>query len=76
MRVLLTSISYVLAVALLAPALFFAVMVVAGPHSSVLPSTLQPAVLLLGWMTLIVAPILIARAVWRRAAARRKMSPS
>ena len=76
MPVLLTAIAYLVSTALLAPVLFLAVMVLAGPHSSVLPSMLQPAVVIGGWVTLIVAPILVARAVWRRTAARRKMSPS
>jgi hypothetical protein len=38
----------------------------AGPHSSVIPSFLQPPVMLLGWGILLVGPVLVARAVWRR----------
>jgi len=67
MRWLLTLGAWLASVALLAPACFFAVMVLAGPHSSVLPSSLQPPLLLLGWAILLVGPLLIARAVWRRA---------
>jgi hypothetical protein len=50
----------------LAPVCFFGVIVLAGPHSSLLPSYLQPPVVLLGWGILLVAPVLAARAVWRR----------
>jgi hypothetical protein len=53
--------------AILAPVCFFATMLLAGPHSSILPGFLQPVVLLLGWSAFLVAPIWIARAVWRRA---------
>jgi hypothetical protein len=48
-----------------APILFFLTMVLAGPHSSVLPSWMQPAILVLGWAALFVCPVLAARAVWK-----------
>jgi hypothetical protein len=54
-------------VAVLAPVCFFGVIFLAGPHSSLLPAWLQSVVLLLGWLVVVVAPFLIARAVWRRA---------
>lgn len=66
MRVLLTVVAYLISFAVLAPALFAVVLVLAGPHSSMLPSSLQPLVVIAGWMTLLVAPVAIARAVWRR----------
>jgi len=50
----------------IAPVCFFGVLVLAGPHGSLLPSSLQPLVLLLGWAVLLVGPVLVARAVWRR----------
>jgi hypothetical protein len=52
--------------ALLAPICFFAVILLAGPHSSMLPSAVQPAVLVLGWAAWIVAPIYVARRIWQR----------
>jgi hypothetical protein len=58
---------------LLAPVCFFVVMVLAGPHSSLLPSWLQPAVLVAGWLALLVAPLVIARAVWRRIGSASKL---
>jgi hypothetical protein len=66
MRVLLTAAAYLASLAVLAPVLFFLVLVLAGPHSSLLPSRLQPAVVIAGWLTLLLAPIAIAARVWRR----------
>lgn len=77
--VLLTAIAYLVSVAVLAPALFLIVVVLAGPHSSILPASAQPAVVIGGWLTLLVAPIAIARRVWRRQstrAARRAGTPA
>jgi hypothetical protein len=67
MRVLLTGIAWLVSTAILAPVCFYAVILLAGPHSSMLPSMIQPAVLLLGWIVFLVAPVFVARAVWRRA---------
>jgi hypothetical protein len=69
--VVLTVIAYLVSTAVLAPVVFFVVIALAGPHSSMLPSIVQPAVVVLGWLTVIVAPVLIARAVWRRTRAAR-----
>ena len=74
MRILLALVAYVVSVAILAPLLFFVVVILAGPHSSMLPSRVQPAVVVLGWLMLVIVPILIARAVWRRIVVGRKMS--
>jgi hypothetical protein len=49
-----------------APVCFFVDVLLAGPHSSMLPSAVQPVVLVLGWLVLLVAPILVARRIWRR----------
>ena len=68
MRWLLTLLTWVITVAVLAPVCFIVTMVLAGPHSSILPSWLQPLVLALGWMAFLVGPVLAARAVWRRRA--------
>ena len=68
MRWLLTLLTWVITVAVLAPVCFIVTMVLAGPHSSILPSSLQPLVLALGWIVFLVCPVLAARAVWRRRA--------
>ena len=65
-RWLLALVAWVVSTAVLAPLLFVVVVVLAGPHSSMLPSAIQPAVLLLGWITLFAAPVWIARKVWQR----------
>ena len=67
MRALLTGIAWLVSTAILAPVCFYAVIVLAGPHSSMLPSMIQPAVMLLGWIVFLVVPVFVARAVWRRA---------
>jgi hypothetical protein len=65
-RVFIAFIAWAAAAAVLSPVCFFVVILLAGPHSSMLPSAVQPAVFLLGWIVLLVAPLLIARLVWRR----------
>jgi hypothetical protein len=65
-RWFLTVLAWALSIALLAPVCFLGVIVLAGPHSSVLPALLQPIVFALGWVVFLVAPVLIARAVWHR----------
>jgi hypothetical protein len=71
MRILLTAIAWLVTTAVLAPVCFFATLVLAGPHSSMLPSFVQPAVLLLGWVVFLAGPVVIARLVWRRQRSRR-----
>lgn len=75
MRVLLTVIGWLVATAILVPVCFFAAIVLAGPHSSVLPSFIQPAVLFIGWVVVLAGPILIARLVWRRQKSGRIIGP-
>jgi len=58
---------WIVAAAVLAPVCFFAVLILAGPHSSMLPAVVQPAVLIAGWLVFLVTPVLLARAAWRRA---------
>jgi hypothetical protein len=67
MRWVLAALAWVIAAAVLAPVCFYGVVFLAGPHSSVLPSVLQPPVLLVGWALFLAGPALAARAVWRRA---------
>ena len=60
-RWLIAFLVWLVSTAILAPVLFIVVVVLAGPHSSVLPGAIQPAVLVLGWITLIAAPLWMAR---------------
>ena len=65
-RGLMAFIAWTATAMVLAPICFFGTILLAGPHSDILPSVLQPAVLLLGLLTFLVAPVLVARLVWRR----------
>lgn len=65
-RGLITAAVYLLALAVIAVAVFFAVMVFAGPHSGLLPDWLETAVLILGWLIVLVLPVWIAVMCWRR----------
>lgn len=65
-RILLTGAVFLATFAVTLPAAFVAVMVLAGPHSSMLPSFLQPAVLVLGWAAVILLPAAAAVWMWKR----------
>ena len=66
MRLILTALAWLVSAAVLAPLCFFGAIILAGPHSSMLPSVIQPAVLLSFWIVFLAAPIVAARLVWRR----------
>jgi molybdate transport system substrate-binding protein len=66
MRLMLTGLAWIVSAAVLAPVCFFGAIILAGPHSSMLPSFMQPAVLVLFWIVFLAAPIMAARVVWRR----------
>ena len=65
MRWLLAVATWLVAVVVLAPMLSFVTMILAGPHSSTLPSWMQPAVLVLGWAVLLGGPVFAARMTWK-----------
>jgi uncharacterized membrane protein YjgN (DUF898 family) len=65
-RWLMAFIAWSATTAVLAPICFFVAVILAGPHSSMLPSFLQPAVVVLAWLVLLIAPPWLARRVWRR----------
>jgi hypothetical protein len=65
-RWLLAIVTWIVSTAILAPVCFVAVIILAGPHSSMLPSVIQPAVLLAGWIVVLAAPFWAARKVWQR----------
>jgi hypothetical protein len=68
MRWVLVILAWLVAVAVLGPVIFFVAIVIAGPHSSMLPSAIQPAVLVIGWLVFLAGPVFVARSVWRRTA--------
>lgn len=68
MRILLTGLAYIVSLALVAVAAFFAVILLAGPHSGLLPEWLKTVVLALGWLAVLVLPVVLARMAWRRMA--------
>lgn len=67
-RLFLTLLAYVLTLAAVTLAAFFAVIVLAGPHGGLLPRSAETPVLALAWLAVIVVPVLVARLAWRRAA--------
>jgi hypothetical protein len=50
----------------ISPLTLFVVLVLAGPHSDLLPSWLQLPVLLLGWGIILIVPVLISRKAWHK----------
>ena len=66
MRVLATAIVYLLSLVLIAVSAFFVAIVLAGPHSDLLPGWLGAIVLGIGWLLVLLLPAWIACWVWRR----------
>ena len=66
MRVLATAIVYLLSLAPVAISAFFIAIVLAGPHSDLLPGWLGAIVLGVGWLVVLLLPAWIAYWVWRR----------
>jgi hypothetical protein len=64
-RVFVTFASYLVSLVIVAAIAFFLVLISAGPHAGLLPDWAENAVLLLGWVSVIVLPIITARKVWR-----------
>jgi hypothetical protein len=68
MRYVLTIAAFVATLLVVAAATIFAVLVLAGPHSDMLPMPLQVIVYLVAWVAVLALPVLAARAAWRRTA--------
>lgn len=66
MRILVTAFAYVASLVAIAVIAFFVVISLAGPHAGLLPSWLEAVVLGLGWLAVLILPILVARKVWHR----------
>jgi mannitol-specific phosphotransferase system IIBC component len=70
MRTLVTIGAYLASLVVAAVTAFFAVLFLVGPHGGWLPQEFEKPVLILGWLCVLVAPVLIAAAVWRRGGKR------
>lgn len=66
MRLLATAFTYLLVFGVVSVVAFFAVIILAGPHSGLLPAWMETVVLIAGWVAVLVLPVLGARRVWRR----------
>lgn len=66
MRILLTGLVYLAVAAVVGVFAFVVVVILAGPHSDLLPGAVQMVVLILGWLAILVIPVLVARLAWRR----------
>ena len=73
MKILATILAYVVSLVLVAGVAFVVVIVLAGPHSGLLPYWLEGVVGATGWLAVLLLPIMLARKVWRMFG--RKASP-
>jgi hypothetical protein len=65
-RIAITVLAYLGSVLVVGAVTAFVVLVLAGPHSGLLPEPLEVAVGALGWLVVVALPIVAARSVWRR----------
>ena len=65
MRILATTLAFLLTLAVVAPPAFFAFLLLAGPHG-LLDSRLQLPGVVVVWLLVLGLPVLAARAAWRR----------
>lgn len=62
---LIAGVIFVLGVPVTAAVLFFPVVLLAGPHSDLLPGAVQPVVWVAGWLAVVVAPVWAAVRAYR-----------
>ncbi|WP_448506038.1 hypothetical protein [Immundisolibacter sp.] len=67
---MLAGVIYLAALAVVGALALVVVIVLAGPHSDVLPGAAQGVVVIVGWQAVLVIPAMAARLVWRRAGKR------
>ena len=65
-KVLLTALAALISLVVTAGVALACVLVLAGPHSDILPSWLQVVVFILGWVAVIGVPIAAGAFTWRR----------
>lgn len=75
MKLFLTVLVYLMTLIVVAVASFYLVIILAGPHGGLLPSSFGTVVLVLGWLLVLGLPILAARWI-RRRLNERKVSDS
>ena len=66
MRIAVTAATYLISLAVVTALSFLVVVILAGPHAGLLPSWMEAVILGLGWLAVLILPILAARAVWRK----------
>lgn len=66
MKVLLTAVASLISLVITAGVALACVLVLAGPHSDILPTWLQVVVFILGWVAVIGVPVGVGRFTWRR----------
>jgi hypothetical protein len=66
MRWLLVFLAWLVSAVVLGLLMFVIAIVLAGPHSSILPSPIQPPVLLIAWAVFLVGPLIVGAWMWRR----------
>jgi len=70
MRGFLAGLTYIVSLLVVAALSLGVVLVVAGPHSGLLPGWLEGIVLAVGWIAIFLVPMMPTRWVWRRLAGR------
>lgn len=66
MKILATVLTYLVSLVVIAGVAFIVGIVLAGPHAGLLPYWLEVVVFGLGWLAILLLPVLLARKVWRR----------
>lgn len=59
MKVLATALVYTVSLAIVAALTFFAVLFLAGPHAGLFPVWLEQIIIGMGWLSIIVVPVMI-----------------
>lgn len=62
----LSALAFALAVPIVVAILFFPVMLLAGPHSDLLPHFLQGGVVVAAWVSVVAIPVWLARLTYLR----------
>jgi len=65
-RLLLTIGAYLGSLALVAIVMFFAMIVLVGPHGGLLSAAFEKPLLVLGWVTVLLLPAWVAYKIWYR----------
>lgn len=66
LRAALTGLGYAIALLIVAALTLLLVLVLAGPHAGLLPQPLEIAVVVLGWLGVLIVPAWFARWLWKR----------